>query len=370
MSVQLPETKITRFENPTVLIIDDEFTSRVILEQIAKNIAPNVEISLYADPIAAMVWLSKNQVDLILVDYLMEKMSGLEVVTQIRKMPHLVDVSVVIVTALENKNVRYQLLDAGATDYITKPIDPYECRVRCRNLLAMRLHQKVVQDRARQLEDAVSIATDQILHREQETLLRLAKAGEYRDYDTGNHVLRMATYSFLIAEGLGLSREHCELIRVAAPLHDIGKIGIADHILLKPGKHTPEETEVMRNHPVIGHKILSDSPSKFIALAAEISLGHHEKFDGSGYPHGLSGENIPLESRIVAVADVYDALTSVRSYKRAWPMEEALEYIITQSGKHFDPACVNAFIKQIGPVILATKANQDAKPDNETPPLL
>lgn len=367
MPFGLLELELNPSTPPTVLIIDDEFTSRVILERIAKNIHPQIIVHTFADPIAAMLWVDNNQPDLILLDYLMDAMSGLAVVEKIRSITHLQEVPIVIVTAFEDKNVRYQLLDAGATDYINKPIDPYECRVRCRNLLSMRLHQKSLYNRAQQLEHAVSKATQHILDREQETIFRLAKAGEYRDCETGNHVQRMAKYSRLIAEGLSLDEEHCNAIEVAAPLHDIGKIGIPDFILLKPGKHTPEESAIMKTHPLIGHRILHDSPSKFIALAAEISLGHHEKFDGSGYPHGLSGQNIPLESRIVAVADVYDALTSTRPYKQAWPTEQALQYLLDHQGTHFDPECVQAFIKQLDKIELIEQLLQDTKPNADIP---
>ncbi|MFA7300463.1 MAG: HD domain-containing phosphohydrolase, partial [Sideroxydans sp.] len=323
MPFKLLDTELFGSSQPSVLIIDDEFTSRMILERVVKNIHAGIEVNTFADPVAAMSWLGKHQPDLILVDYLMDQLSGLEVITRIRHTPHLEDVPVVMVTVANEKQTRYQVLDAGATDFISKPIDPYECRVRCRNLLSMRLHQKVVHSRARSLEQAVITATTQIEERERETLFRLAKAGEYRDSDTGNHVLRMAKYARLIAENLGLARERCELIEIAAPMHDIGKIGIPDNILLKPGKLTPQEYEVIKQHPIIGHRMLHDSRSKFITLAAEISLGHHEKFDGSGYPHGLAGKDIPLESRIVAVADVFDALTSARPYKSAWSSDHA-----------------------------------------------
>lgn len=344
---------------PSVLIIDDEFTSRVILERIVKNIHQDIVVTSFADPIPAMVWVSKNLPDLILVDYLMDGMSGLEVVTKIRRSPHLEDVPVVMVTVADKKDIRYQVLDAGATDFLSKPIDPYECRVRCRNLLSMRLHEKIVLSRAQSLEKAVIEATQQIREREQETLNRLAKAGEFRDSDTGNHVLRMAKFARLIAEGLGLPQERCELIEIAAPMHDIGKIGIPDNILLKPGKLMPDEFKQMQSHPMIGYNMLHSSKSMFIALAAEISLGHHEKFDGGGYPKGLSGKDIPLESRIVAVADVYDALTSVRPYKQAWTNDRALEYIVTHAGTHFDPDCVDSFVSQYSKVQLIQQQLQD-----------
>jgi len=353
------ELELHNSSAPSVLIIDDEFTSRMILEKIVKNIHNDIAVSSFADPITALVWIGNNQPDLILLDYLMDNMSGLEVVSRIRKMTHLEGVPIVMVTVAEGKEIRYQVLDAGATDFITKPIDPYECRVRCRNLLSMRLHEKIVLNRARTLEQTVADATRQIRDREQETLFRLAKAGEYRDSDTGNHVLRMAKYSRLIAEGLGLAPERCELIEIAAPMHDIGKIGIPDNILLKPGKLTSDELAIMQNHPMIGYKMLHNSRSKFIALAAEISLGHHEKFDGSGYPNRLAGKDIPLESRIVAVADVYDALTSVRPYKHEWTKEQALEYLLANKGGHFDPDCIDSFMSQFSKVSLIQQQLKD-----------
>jgi two-component system response regulator RpfG len=207
----------------------------------------------------------------------------------------------------------------------------------------LRRSQKLVTDRAQWLEDQVLQATREVRTRERETLMKLAKAGEYRDQNTGNHIIRMAKYARLIAEELKLTAMECDEIEAAAPMHDIGKIGIPDHVLLKPGRHTEAETEIMRRHPGIGHEILADSPSRYLQMGAVIALGHHEKFDGSGYPQGLSGASIPLPARIVAVADVFDALTSIRPYKRAWSFQEALEYVKNNTGKHFDPDCVHAF---------------------------
>lgn len=359
MPFQLFEHELSGSSAPSVLIIDDEFTSRMILEKIVKNIHREIVVSAFSDPIAALEWIRNNQPDLILLDYLMEGMSGLEVVSRIRKQPHLESVPIVMVTVAEGKAVRYQVLDAGATDFISKPIDPYECRVRCRNLLSMRLHEKIVLNRAHSLEKSVTDATRQIRDREQETLFRLAKAGEYRDSDTGNHVLRMAKYSRLIAEGLGMSAERCELIEIAAPMHDIGKIGIPDNILLKPGNLSSKEAFIMQNHPMIGYKMLHNSRSEFIALAAEISLGHHEKYDGTGYPNRLAGKDIPLESRVVAVADVYDALTSVRPYKHEWTKEQALEYLVTDKGRHFDPECIESFVSQFNKITLIQQQLKD-----------
>jgi two-component system, response regulator RpfG len=174
-------------------------------------------------------------------------------------------------------------------------------------------------------------------------LLRLARAGEFRDEETGNHLMRMSRYSRLIAGAIGLDQDEAETVELAAPLHDIGKIGIPDQILLKPGKLEPVEWEVMRRHAVIGHEILKGSASKYVRMGALIALGHHERYDGSGYPNGLVGDHIPLSARIVAVADVYDALTSVRPYKKAWASEQAFEYVASQAGRHFDARMVEAF---------------------------
>lgn len=365
MPFEILEHVLPESPNPSVLIIDDELTSRLILEQVIRNIHHDIAVTTFSDPVQGVLWADKYPPDLILVDYLMGGLSGLEVVQRIRLLPHLEDVPVVIVTVANETAVRHQVLNAGATDFIPKPIDPFECRVRCRNLLSTRLHQKIVLNRAQSLEQAVIEATRQIREREQETLFRLAKAGEYRDSDTGNHVLRMARYARLIAEAMRLETERCSMIEIAAPMHDIGKIGISDNILLKPGKLSPEEFRQMQKHPVIGYNMLHSSRSKFIALAAEISLGHHEKFDGSGYPQGLSGKDIPLESRIVAVADVFDALTSVRPYKPAWPNERALQYLVAQSGLHFDPQCILAFQAQYQKILLVQQQLQDAAPSTQ-----
>src|SRR5919108_556497 len=252
-------------------------------------------------------------------------------------------VPMVMVTVHDDRKVRYAALDAGITDFLTKPVDARECLARCRNLLMLRRQQLALEDRRRLLEHMVEDATREVREREKETLLRLARAGEFRDEETGYHLIRMSRYSRLIATALGLDHVEGETIELAAPLHDIGKIGIPDHILLKADKLDGAEWEVMRRHPVIGHEILKGSASKYERMGALIALGHHEKYDGSGYPNGLVGDHIPLCARIVAVADVYDALTSVRPYKTAWPSAQAFDYVSSQRGKHFDPRLVDAF---------------------------
>jgi two-component system response regulator RpfG len=330
-----------------VLILDDQSTGRKILEEIIHTIDKDLRVASFADPHKALEQLRQQSPDLILTDYRMPQMNGVEFIKRVRKTAGCRDVPIVMITVVGERSVLYDALNAGATDFLTRPFDQYECRSRCRNLLTLRQQQSIIQDRAKWLEDQVKIATHQVLLRERETLLRLAKAGEYRDEDTGNHVLRMARYSRAIAEYLGLSKSDCDEIEYASPMHDIGKIGIPDHILLKPGKLSSGEWELMKQHTVIGHEILAESESRFIQTGSVIALSHHEKYDGTGYPYGISGEEIPLPARIVAVADVYDALRSTRPYKPLWPREDAIRYIIEQSGKHFDPSCVEAFIKQL-----------------------
>ncbi len=335
----------------TVLIIDDQSTGRVILEEIMRSIDPNLRIQSFSDPRVALEWAKGRPVDLILTDYKMPQMDGVEAIRRFRANPACTDVPIVVVTVVEDRDIRYRALEAGATDFINKPVDQYECRARCRNLLVLRRQQIMLRDRAQLLEQQVGEAVREVQVRERETLFRLARAGEFRDLDTGNHVLRMAKFSRLIAEKLGLLEDECDLIEFAAPMHDIGKIGIADTVLHKRGTLDSQEREVMRLHPRIGYDILKDSPSKYLRLGAVIALRHHEKFDGTGYPDALIGEDIPLEARIVAVADVFDALTSHRPYKSAWSAEDALKYLDQQRGFHFDPRCVDAFRLQLDKVL-------------------
>jgi two-component system response regulator RpfG len=333
-----------------VMIVDDRPTARSLLTGLARSIEPGLYVESFAEPHDALDRAAELTPDLIISDYRMPGMDGIEFIRRLRAMPRLEEVPVIMVTVVEDRKVRYQALESGATDFLTRPIDPQECRARCRNLLTLRRSQKIVLDRAKWLEEQVIQATRDIRIREKETLLRLARAGEYRDEDTGNHIIRMAKYARLIAEELSLSAMECDEIESSAPMHDIGKIGIPDHILLKPGPLGEEEWRIMQSHTEIGHRILSDSPSRYLQMGAVIALGHHEKFDGSGYPNALAGDAIPLPARIVAVGDVFDALTTARPYKQAWQLEKALEYIRSGSGGHFDPDCVRAFLRRLDEV--------------------
>ena len=335
----------------TILIIDDQLTSLRILGQLVSTIEPNMTVKTFTDPVEALHWTRDNPADLVLTDYNMPEMNGVEFIQGYRDNPTTEHTPVIMVTSIEDRNVLYEALEAGATDFLNKPVDHHECRARCRNLLTQYQQYKIISDRSHWLERRVAEATSEIRLRERETLIRLARAGEYRDEETGNHVIRMAKYSRVIAEELGYSKDEADIIEMAAPMHDIGKIGIRDDILLKPGKLTAEEFEIMKTHTTIGYDILKNSPSLFLIMGSVIALGHHEKFDGTGYPHGKAGEEIPIEARIVAIADVYDALVSERPYKHAWSTQAALDYMASQSGKHFDPDCLKAFKAQLDTVL-------------------
>ncbi len=330
-----------------VLIVDDESTGRTILAKIIQQAEDHVSVESFDNPLQALRWLDSNHPDLIITDYRMPGINGVELIRLIREKPACHDIPIMMITVVSEKSVRYDALEAGATAFLTRPIDQIECRTSCRNLLKLHEQQSVIQDRADWLARQVEVATQQVVAREQETLLRLAKAGEYRDEDTGYHVVRMARYSREIAEELGLSARECDEIEYAAPMHDIGKIGVPDNVLLKPGKFELDEWQVMQLHTLIGHGILSNSQSRYIQTGSVIALNHHERFDGTGYPNGLAGRDIPLIARIVSVADVYDALVSVRPYKQAWSINEAQDYLKEHRGTQFDPSCVDAFFARL-----------------------
>ena len=274
-------------------------------------------------------------------------------------MPDKADTPLLMVTAAGDREIKHRALSLGINDFLNKPFDQVELQARARNMLALRSSQKKLANRALLLADEVAKATSEITAREHETLLCLGRAAEHRDPETHEHIIRMSNYSRLIAVRLGLAYEECELLLRAAPLHDIGKIGTPDHILLKPGKLTPEEFEIMKQHTVIGERILANSSSPILRAGAEIAFSHHEKFDGSGYPRGLKGHDIPLYGRIVAVADVFDALTSARPYKKAWDLDRACDLLRSSSGNHFDPMCIEAFFDVWGEVLTVKERYHD-----------
>lgn len=327
----------------TVLIIDDSEINLTLIKALVLKLGECQPV-LFDRPLAALEWCRSNQPDLVIVDYMMPDMDGINFIGNFRTLPGREEIPVLMITANDQKDVRYEALQGGANDFLTKPIDRNEFTARTRNMLSLRNGQKYLESRAEELERLVQARTAQIREREMELIYRISRAAEFRDPETGAHIQRMAHYSRVIAQGLQLSPEQQRLVLEAAPMHDVGKIGIPDYILLKPGKLTSEEFAVMQKHSLIGYELLMDSSSEIMQAGAQVALAHHEKFDGTGYPNGLQGEAIPLFGRIAAVADVFDALTSERPYKKAWPLEDARRFLEEGRGTHFDPKCIDAFL--------------------------
>ncbi|MEW6515195.1 MAG: HD domain-containing phosphohydrolase [Pseudomonadota bacterium] len=345
-----------------VVIVDDTQINVTLMQALVSRIEGCKPIG-FTDSAAGLQWCIDGNPDLVIVDYMMPAPDGIEFIQRLRAVPSKADVPILMVTADHEKEVRYRALETGASDFLTKPIDRIEFTSRVKNMLAIRKSHLALTDRAAWLAAEVDKATAEIREREREAVFRLARAAEFRDPETGAHIQRMAHYSKLIAAGIGLDAARQELILEAAPMHDVGKLGTPDMILLKPGKLTPEEFAVMKQHATIGWEILRDSSAPTLKTAAEIAWTHHEKFDGSGYPRGLKGEDIPLFGRIVAVADVFDALTSARPYKKAWEFDAAWDFIRENRGSHFDPNCADAFLARRDEV-LAIRA-QFRDPDEE-----
>ncbi len=324
-----------------VLIIDDSDINLTLIKALVMKLG-ECEPILFDNPLRAMEWCQENVPDLVIVDYMMPQMDGLKFIAAFRALHGRDEIPVLMITANDQRDVRYEALIGGANDFLTKPIDRIEFSARARNMLSIRAGQRYLANRAEELAGLVEERTKDIRDRERELIFRICRAAEFRDPETGAHIQRMAHYSQVIAKGLGLDVAMARLILEAAPMHDVGKIGIPDFILLKPGKLTYEEFEVMKGHARLGWELLKDSGSEVLRAGAEIALSHHEKYDGTGYPGGLNGNQIPLSGRIVAVADVFDALTSERPYKKAWPLEDARRLLEEGRGKHFDPLCVEA----------------------------
>ena len=287
-----------------------------------------------------------SEVGVVITDYEMPGMDGIQFIQALRRLPDLASVPVVMVTSFDQRSLRRAALEAGATDFLAKPADPVEIRARVSNLLALSAAHRVQRDHAAQLAREVAAAVALVEEREREIVSTLMRAAEHRDADTGDHIVRVSAYVGLIAEALGLSTAECRQLSLAATMHDVGKIAVPDFILLKPGALTPEERREMELHAERGRSILGGSASPVMRLAAEIAVSHHERWDGTGYPHQLAGEAIPLSGRIVAVADVFDALTTERPYKSAWSPERARDHVAENAGAHFDPRVVAAFLSR------------------------
>ncbi|ANQ86848.1 HD domain-containing phosphohydrolase [Azoarcus olearius] len=346
-------------ERARIVIIDDHSVNLTLLRYLLAREAACDPI-VFDDPREGLAHCLEHTPDLVIVDYMMPEMSGIELIGHLRAHPPTSEVPVLMVTANNEREVRHAALDAGATDFLTKPIDNKELSSRTRNMLKLRRAARREADRAEWLSGEIRKATAAILAREHELVCRLSRAAEFRDPETGAHIQRMAHYSRLIARELGLSEDDQHMILAAAPMHDVGKIAIPDAILLKPGRLSEEEFAVMKQHARYGYELLLASDAPVLQAGAEIAHSHHEKFDGSGYPQGLAGEAIPLFGRIVAVADVFDALTSARPYKPAWSLADARTLLEDGCGSHFDPACVAAFLRAWDEVQVIRERFQDA----------
>jgi response regulator RpfG family c-di-GMP phosphodiesterase len=327
-----------------VIVVDDE---GLIAEYVAAVITElgTADVHVYTDPQAALKDWSERLPDLVITDYQMPGLNGVELIQRFRSNPAATRIPIIMVTADGQRETRHAALTAGASEFLSKPIDRDEVRIRARNMLALREGQRLAERRAEWLQEEVSLATAAIVEREEETILSLARAMEYRDWETGGHIERMATYSRLIAEQLSLGPDLTPAqVYKAAPLHDVGKIGVPDHILLKPSSLTENEFHEMQRHSEIGYEILKDCKGDILRLGAIIALNHHERMNGSGYPRGIKGDEIPLVGRIVAVADVFDALTTSRPYKKAWAYDAAFANLHEEAGDIYDVECVSAFL--------------------------
>ena len=320
-----------------ILIVDDEPNNLQLLRHILKD---DYALSFAKNGKEALSAVSKHAIDLILLDVMMPEMDGYETCLRLKQNPDTKDIPVIFVTAMNDTKDEARGFAVGGVDYLTKPVSTPIVKAR------VKIHLSLVK-------------IDELEQSRKEAVYMLGDAGHYNDDDTGVHIWRMAAYARAIAEKIGYSKSKCDLIELAAPMHDTGKIGVPDEILKKKGKLDSDEWVTMKTHTRIGYEILSNSDAPLFKLAAEISLRHHEKWDGSGYPDGLKGEEIPEVARIVAIADVFDALTMKRPYKEAWPVEEAVEEITKLSGQHFDPNLVNVFLSILPEIIaIRNKWNQ------------
>jgi putative two-component system response regulator len=342
-----------------VMLVDDSRSSLDQLQAVAER-AGEVETVTFTEPETALEAAGNEKFDIVIVDYVMPKIDGISFIRRMRAMPDYARVPIVMVTSNKSQALRLEALRAGATDFISKSSDALELKVKLRNLVVLAKAMRKLNEQAAWLAREVEAATRNLHAREEEMIFRLSLAVEYRDHATGGHTLRVANHSRMIAEEMGLPAEQCRAIYLASPLHDIGKVAIPDRILLKPARLDDDEIAIMQTHAAIGERILGKSSSDLMMLAAEIAGHHHERWDGRGYPKGIQGSAIPLSSRIVAVADVFDALTTERPYKNAMTSEAALALLKEERGSHFDPACVDAFCSAFGRTQGADERNRDA----------
>lgn len=351
-------------EEGRILIVDDEPGNVATLTRVLRG-SGFKHIESTTDSRLATDLYQSFQPDLILLDLKMPHMTGFDVMTALTDLQTRGNyLPILVLTAQRDHATRLQALASGAKDFLNKPIDMAEAVTRIRNMLEVRLLHNAIISKNKTLEELVQERTIALEHTRLEIIHRLGRAAEYRDNETSMHVIRMSQLCYRLAQEIGLGEDQCQLILNASPLHDVGKIGVPDHILLKPGKLNEEEWDAMRKHPEIGAEILSGSHSPIMQEAERIALTHQERWDGSGYPRGLKGEEIPLSGRIVALCDVFDALTSKRHYKEAFSTEKAMEIIKSKSGIDFDPRLVEAFEKILPDMLAITESFTDEEHHN------
>lgn len=332
-------------EKQTILVVDDIPDNIEVLVGILKD-RYNVKAAINGTK--ALKIAQESPPDIILLDVMMPEIDGFEVCRQLKANFKTKHIPVIFVTAKSDVVDELKGFELGAVDYITKPISPPIVITRVQTQLAL-------SDQNRELEHKVRLRTQQLHETRLQIIQRLGKAAEYKDNETGLHVIRMSRYAHILAKAAGMQDEDAELLMNAAPMHDIGKIGIADKILKKPGSLTETEYEEMKLHSSIGADVIGGDSSDLLELAEIIAISHHEKWDGTGYPNNLAGEEIPLAGRIVAIADVFDALTSVRPYKKEWSVDEAVIFLEKEAGKHFDPDLVKLFVNAMPEIVTLKK---------------
>lgn len=333
---------LLEIETANILVVDDEPINLEIIDEMLTS-AGYQNKRLTASPVEALEQYSQATPDLVLLDIKMSEMSGFDVMHSMQALEMELQPPILILTALTDKDTRLKALNNGARDFLSKPFDCDEALSRIRNLLEMHLAHKEIINHNESLDQAVNVRTQELENSRKEIIERLGYAAEFKDNETGVHTIRVGHFAKCLALGMGFNATEAENILYAAPMHDIGKIGIPDNVLLKPGKLDEAEWAIMKKHTEYGHQILKDSSCSLLEYASIIALSHHEKWDGSGYPKGLQGTDIPIFGRITAIADVFDALTMDRPYKKAWSIDEAVQLINDQSGKHFDPQLVDVF---------------------------
>lgn len=336
----------------TILIVDDQKQNRNLLHDQVLTLGHKPVLA--ENGLSALAVIHRQAPDLVLLDIMMPQMDGIEVLESLKADPRFKELAVIVISAMDDMDTLVRCIQLGAMDYFCKPFKSAILKARIQGVLAQKQlktqeneYKRKLEEYNLGLEERVRERTIALENSQREVIHRLSIAGEFRDEDTGLHVKRMSCFSRELAKKAGMSEQDCEMILYASPMHDVGKIGIPDSILLKPGKLEGKEWEIMKSHAEIGGAILGESESSLVRSAKTIALSHHEKWDGSGYPGGLKKEDIPLMGRIVCIADVFDALTSPRPYKKAWPTGEAEEFLKNEKGKHFDPDLVSLFIEAL-----------------------